>query len=285
MPLTENETIQLVTLLAKQENLQVNVGHPVSKGKIFRNITVLGGILVGPLGIIGVREAGLVIAAAVCEEAEALPTVINALPPSKQLELVNQMCNITSELHAKDAPSALALVNRNGSFKIKIIATLVEYFQNLKGMKLDMQDICEVRNIPLAVNDAILLIILLAEQERLQVTVRRSVSFKTGCVTVLGGALFGSLGMITAAGHKLLITAGSNEDIEPLPKIIRALPESNKLDLADHVRNILSQLDEKDALTVLALINRNGSLKMKLVELLLEFFKNHEGLEVNTQEC
>jgi len=141
-PNTEDRLIELCSLLATEENLQVTVKESVKGGAIAGICTMAGGVVGGPAGLaVGGAFGGCLAAYLAQDKFLPVSAVIQKMPREKQRILAHNVQELVSSLTAEDAVALMALVAGDALLRqqlLRAIVRTVEQQANVQVSNFDM---------------------------------------------------------------------------------------------------------------------------------------------------
>jgi len=141
-PNTEDRLIELCSLLATEENLQVTVKESVKGGAIAGICTMAGGVVGGPAGLaVGGAFGGCLAAYLAQDKFLPVSAVIQKMPREKQRILAHNVQELVSSLTAEDAVALMALVAGDALLRqqlLRAIVRTVEQQANVRVSNFDM---------------------------------------------------------------------------------------------------------------------------------------------------
>ena len=139
-------------------------------------------------------------------------------------------------------------------------------------MVLSYQDIMEV-------------IRILCEDQSLAVTVKESGkgALVTGGVAGLGGLVLGPMGLALGGAVGGALAAWIAQDkFKPLLQVIMEdMREEQRMKMVDSLRNVLTNIEPTDALTLVAVVQGNQALKTRLAQEMVTFLSSQCNIYVN----
>ncbi|CAK8696938.1 unnamed protein product [Clavelina lepadiformis] len=135
---------------------------------------------------------------------------------------------------------------------------------------------------PLAVNDAMEALSVIAREENMKVTVQQSLrgGAMAGGGAIVGGFVAGPVGMAIGGTLGAVLGAATGQDFKPLAAIIMELPTHTKQELTDRMNNIVSGFDPADIVTFLALIRGSAALRLQLINGVKSYLEQQQGINV-----
>jgi len=125
-PNTEDRLIELCSLLATEENLQVTVKESVKGGAIAGICTMAGGVVGGPAGLaVGGAFGGCLAAYLAQDKFLPVSSVIQKMPREKQSILANNVQELVSSFTAEDAVALMALVAGDAMLRQQLLRAIV----------------------------------------------------------------------------------------------------------------------------------------------------------------
>jgi len=140
-PSTEDQIIELCSLLASEENLQVTVKESLKGGAIAGICTVAGGVVGGPAGLaVGGAMGGCLAAYLAQDKFLPVSTVIQKMPREKQRVLANSVQEIVSNLKAEDMATLMALVAGDVFLRKQILSKIVQTVEQQANVRISNFD-------------------------------------------------------------------------------------------------------------------------------------------------
>uniref|UniRef100_H2YNG2 Uncharacterized protein n=1 Tax=Ciona savignyi TaxID=51511 RepID=H2YNG2_CIOSA len=135
---------------------------------------------------------------------------------------------------------------------------------------------------PLQTNDVMQLLVTLAQEENIKVTVTQSLrgGLLAGVGAFAGGLIGGPVGMAIGASVGGIAGAATSQEFQPLYVVIKQLPAPQKQELEKRVMNIISGFEPQDALALLALVHGSAAIKVKIISAMTDFFTSSLGYQI-----
>ncbi|XP_002128326.2 protein C19orf12 homolog [Ciona intestinalis] len=137
MPLRVDDVMQLLSTLAREQNLRVTVTESARGGLMAGAGAFIGGLIGGPVGIAAGAAAGGVLGAATSKSFKPLHEVILALPVTQKQDLANLITNIISGFEPQDAIALIAFVQGSAVLQGQILRTMQEYLTSKAGYQIN----------------------------------------------------------------------------------------------------------------------------------------------------
>uniref|UniRef100_H2YM29 Uncharacterized protein n=1 Tax=Ciona savignyi TaxID=51511 RepID=H2YM29_CIOSA len=135
---------------------------------------------------------------------------------------------------------------------------------------------------PLRSNDVMQLLVTLAQEENIQVTVTQALrgGLLAGGGALVGGLIGGPVGIAFGASVGGLAAVATSQEFKPLYVVIKQLPAPQKKELERRVMNIISGFELQDGLALLALVNGSAAIKLKIILAMTDFFTSSLGYQI-----
>ena len=126
---------------------------------------------------------------------------------------------------------------------------------------------------------------ILCEDQGLAVTVKESGkgALVTGGVAGLGGLVLGPMGLALGGAVGGALAAWIAQDkFKPLLQVIMEdMREEQRIKMVDSLRNVLTNIEPTDALTLVAAVQGNQALKARLAQEMVTFLSRQCNIYVN----
>lgn len=138
MVISSTDLLGVVSLLSKEENLQVTVGESVKGGLIAGLGAVIGGLAFGPRGLAIGGASGGVLAAVLAESSfKSVAEVIrNDLTEEDRQKLVTHVRLIIQNVDAGDLVALTAIISASPTLKNNIITEVTRFFRYNMNMTI-----------------------------------------------------------------------------------------------------------------------------------------------------
>ncbi|XP_038070025.1 protein C19orf12 homolog isoform X2 [Patiria miniata] len=139
MPVSPEELVRLLALLATEENLKVTVKETLKGGAMAGAGAVIGGFCGGPVGIaVGGAVGGMMGAYATHGKFQSVPDVLTAMDHERRRQLYDHFRNVFGNFDAQDVVMLTALVMGDALVRVQALNGLKDFFS--ATMKMDITD-------------------------------------------------------------------------------------------------------------------------------------------------
>ncbi|KAG0423275.1 hypothetical protein HPB47_000928 [Ixodes persulcatus] len=131
MPVNQDELLDFLCRLSDEENLRVTVKHCAKGGLITGASAMLAALFMGPVGFaVGGAVGGCVAAVVTRDQFMTVGQIIGRMPERQKDELYMVIQRAFRDVDITDIVTLGAVLSGDLYMKKRIIATLIDYFQN-----------------------------------------------------------------------------------------------------------------------------------------------------------
>ncbi|KAB7505093.1 Protein C19orf12-like protein [Armadillidium nasatum] len=134
MPISTNEIIKLICDVSEEEKIKIAVSESLKGGAIAGCATVIGGLIMGPVGLAAGGTLGGITSYFVCKKFQSVPSVISRMDPSKREMLIHRV-NVLNGLEYTDYLQLTALVMAP-EMKARFVGEVVNFLQSQMHMNV-----------------------------------------------------------------------------------------------------------------------------------------------------
>ncbi|XP_033117265.1 protein C19orf12 homolog isoform X2 [Anneissia japonica] len=137
MPVSADELIRLLSVLAEEENLRVTVKETMKAGVMAGTGATIGGLMGGPLGIAVGGTCGSLFAAYMTNgKFKSVPQILQEMKPEQKQKLYAQYQIILQGLDYSDIYDLQKLITGDSKVKGMVLEGLSNYLQNELNMAI-----------------------------------------------------------------------------------------------------------------------------------------------------
>ncbi|XP_022092141.1 protein C19orf12 homolog isoform X2 [Acanthaster planci] len=137
MPVSPEELVRLLALLATEENLKVTVKETLKGGAMAGAGAVIGGFCGGPIGIaVGGAVGGMAGAYMTQGKFQSVPEILKAMDSERRRQLYDYFRNILAGFDAYDVVTLSALVTGDEVVRIQALNGLRGFFGTVMNMEI-----------------------------------------------------------------------------------------------------------------------------------------------------
>ncbi|XP_071959636.1 protein C19orf12 homolog isoform X2 [Antedon mediterranea] len=137
MPVSADELIRLLSVLAEEENLRVTVKETMKAGVMAGTGATIGGLMGGPLGIAVGGTCGSLVAAYMTNgKFKSVPQILQEMSPEQKERLYNHYQIIFQGLDYNDVFELQKLISGDTDVRGRVVEGLTNYLQNELNMSI-----------------------------------------------------------------------------------------------------------------------------------------------------
>ncbi|CAN7992037.1 unnamed protein product [Ixodes hexagonus] len=137
MPVNQNELLDLLCRLSEEENLRVTVKQCSKGGLITGASAMVAAFFMGPVGFaIGGAVGGCVAAVVTRDRFMPAAQIISRMSERQKDELYEAVQRAFRDVDITDIVTLAALLSGDMYIKKRIVATLIDYFQNRMHLQI-----------------------------------------------------------------------------------------------------------------------------------------------------
>ncbi|CAN8024812.1 unnamed protein product [Ixodes persulcatus] len=137
MPVNQDELLDFLCRLSDEENLRVTVKHCAKGGLITGASAMLAALFMGPVGFaVGGAVGGCVAAVVTRDQFMTVGQIIGRMPERQKDELYMVIQRAFRDVDITDIVTLGAVLSGDLYMKKRIIATLIDYFQNRMHLQI-----------------------------------------------------------------------------------------------------------------------------------------------------
>ncbi|XP_076333567.1 protein C19orf12 homolog [Tachypleus tridentatus] len=137
MPVDTDELMNILMILASEENLKVTVNESVKGGLLTGTSAALGGLLMGPVGLaVGGAVGGCAASYMAADKFKPVVEVLQEMSYDKKKRLAQAVKNVISNLNITDVAKLAVLLSRNTAVRKMVIDAVISFLRNELNYKV-----------------------------------------------------------------------------------------------------------------------------------------------------